>query len=67
MSPLCPYVVKIFFSSYDLDTWHAYGAQAINDDPHLTLTYFTASSNLVNYVFERLKLLQSHKMGTCSK
>ena len=39
--------------SYDLETWHvASGTQAlqflyINDDPELTLTYFTARSNLV--------------------
>ena len=38
--------------SYDLETWHVVsGTQAlqsyINDDPGLTLTYFTARSNLV--------------------
>ena len=32
----------------------------INDDPGLTLTYFTARSNLVAYAFEWEKLLQSH-------
>ena len=37
---------------YDLETWHvASGTQAlqscINDGPGLTLTYFTARSNLV--------------------
>ena len=42
--------------SYDLETWHvAFGTQALqslyNDDPGLTLTYFTARSNLVPYVF----------------
>ena len=42
--------------SYDLETWHvALGTQAlqscINDDPGLTLTYFTARSNLVPYAF----------------
>ena len=42
--------------SYDLETWHvALGLQAlqnyINDDPGLTLTYFTARSNLVPYAF----------------
>ena len=31
----------------------------INDDPGLTLTYFTARSNLVAYIFEWGKLLQS--------
>ena len=43
--------------SYDLETWHvALGTQKlykiyINDDPGLTLTYFTARSNLVPYAF----------------
>ena len=41
---------------YDLETWHvALKTQAlqiyINDDPGLTLTYFTARSNLVLYAF----------------
>ena len=40
----------------------------INDDPGLTLTYFTARSNLVADTFEWGKVLQSHLMGkTCSK
>ena len=30
--------------SYDIETWHIF---YINDDPGLTLTYFTARSNLV--------------------
>ena len=34
----------------------------INDDPGLTLTYFTARSNWVNCTFELGKLLQSHLM-----
>ena len=54
-----PIMVKTFKNlllqnrkSYDLETWHvASGTQAykvyINDDPGLTLTYFTARSNLV--------------------
>ena len=39
--------------SYDLEIWHvALGTQVfINDDPGLTLTYFTARSNLVPYAF----------------
>ena len=46
--------------SYDLETWHvALGTQAlqslykvyINGDPGLTLTYFTARSNLVTLAF----------------
>ena len=54
--------------SYDLETWHdvASGTQALQslyDDPGLTLTYFTARSNLVAYTFEWGKLLQSHLMG----
>ena len=32
----------------------------INDDPGLTLTYFTARSNWVTYTFEWGKLLQSY-------
>ena len=34
----------------------------INDDPGLTLTYFTARSNWVTCTFEWGKLLQSHLM-----
>ena len=34
----------------------------INDDPGLTLTYFTARSNWVTCMFEWGKLLQSHLM-----
>ena len=42
--------------SYDLETWHvALRTQAlqvcINDDPGLTLTYFTARSNLETKAF----------------
>ena len=35
----------------------------INDDPGMTLTYFTARSNWAAYSFEWEKLLQSHLMG----
>ena len=35
----------------------------INDDPVLTLTYFTARSNWVNYTFDWVKLLHSSLMG----
>ena len=61
--PPCPYMVKTFKNlllqnqkSYDLETWHvALGTQVlqnyINEDPGLTLTYFTARSNLVLYAF----------------
>ena len=54
--------------SYDLETWHvALGTQAlqnfyINDDPGLTMTYFTARSNWVICMFQWGKLLQSHLM-----
>ena len=34
----------------------------INDDPGLTMTYFTARSNWVAYTFEWGKLFQSHLM-----
>ena len=43
--------------AYDLETWYvASGARVLpsllkNDDPGLTLTYFTARSNLVPYAF----------------
>ena len=33
-----------------------------NDDPRLTLTYFTARSNLVSYAYIWGKLLESHLM-----
>ena len=53
----------------DLVTWHAALVNQvfqkllyINDDPGLTLTYFTARSYLVAYEFESGKLLQSHLM-----
>ena len=35
----------------------------INDEPGLTLTYFTAKSNWVAHTFKWGKLLQSHLMG----
>ena len=57
--PPCSYMVKSFKNllqnqkSYDLETCHvALGTQAfINDDPGLTLTYFTARSNWVTCTF----------------
>ena len=36
----------------------------INDDPGLTLTYFTERSNWVTYAFEWGKVLQSNLMWT---
>ena len=62
---------KIFFSRTKgpmtlwLSMWH-WGLGPIiicsNDDPRLTLTYFTARSNLVSYAFIWGKLLESHLM-----
>ena len=54
--------------SYDLKTWHVsswtkFYKVYINDDPGLTLTYFTAMSNKVTYMIEWGKLLQSHLIG----
>ena len=48
-------------NAYDLETWYvASGAGVLqvcsNDDPRLTLTYFTARSNLVPYAFVREKV-----------
>ena len=39
--------------AYDLETWYVldYHQVCSNDDPELTLTYFTARSNLVPYAF----------------
>ena len=60
---------KIFFSRTKepmilwLGMWH-WGLEPIivcsNDDPRLTLTYFTARSNFVSYAFIWGKLLESH-------
>ena len=66
-----PFVVKTLKSlllnrqSYDLETWHVHHGLklfkiCINDDLGFTLTYFTARSNLIAYMFEWGKLLQSH-------
>ena len=51
--------------SYDLETWHVASGPKhykayINDDPGLTLTYFTARSNWVTCTFGWGK--QSHLM-----
>ena len=53
--------------SSDLETLHvALGTQAlqsyINDDPGLTLTYFTTGSNWVTCTFEWGKTVKSHLM-----
>ena len=57
--PPCPYMVKtlknlLFWNqkAYDLECWYRvlmYYQVCSNDDPKLTLTYFTARSNLVPY------------------
>ena len=64
-----PYMVKTFKNlllqnqkAYHLETWHvALGLKLyklyINDDPGLTLTYFTTRSNWVTCTFEWEKLL----------
>ena len=54
----------------DLETWYAaLGARVLsqdcsNDDPGLTLTYFTAMSNLVPYAFvwEKCKTMDFQKL-----
>ena len=57
-------ILKLGMQHGELKLYKVY----INDDPVLTLTYFTARSNWVAYSFEWGKLLQSHLMGkTCSK
>ena len=59
-----PMILKLGMQHQRLKFYKVY----INGDPGLTLTYFTARSNLVTYTFEWGKLLQSHLMGkTCSK
>ena len=61
--PPCPYIVKTFKNlllrnqkADDHETWYAASGTQIllffsNDDPGLTLTCFTARSNLVPYAF----------------
>ena len=60
-----PMILKLGMQYRELKLYKVY----INDDnPVLTLTYFTARSNWVAYSFEWGKLLQSHLMGkSCSK
>ena len=67
----CPYMVKTFknlllwnHKADDLETWYAalvlkYYQMCSNDDPELTLTYFTARSNLVPFVCCMGKCLSS--------
>ena len=74
--PPCPYIVKTFKKNFFRikspmmlklgmqHLWLKLYKVCINVDPWLTLTYFMARSNLVAYVFECGKLLQSHLMGS---
>ena len=52
-------ILKLGMYHWGLKLYKVY----INDDPVLTVTYFTARSNWVAYTFEWGKLLQSHLMG----
>ena len=75
--PPCPYMVKTLKNlllrnqkADDLETWYAAsGARVLpNYDPGLTLTYFTARSNLVPYasVWEKGKTMDfSEPFGVC--
>ena len=57
-------ILKLGLQQQGLKLYKVY----INDDPGLTLTYFTTRSNWVAYTFVSENLLQSHLMGkTCSK
>ena len=51
-------ILKLGMKHWGLKFYKVY----INDDPGLTLTYFTARSNWVTCMFEWGKLLQSHLM-----
>ena len=51
-------ILKLGMYHWGLKLYKVY----INDDPGLTLTYFTARSNWVTCTFEWEKLLQSHLM-----
>ena len=52
-------ILKLGMQHWGLEFYKVY----INDDPGMTLTYFTARSNLAAYVFGWEKLLQSHLKG----
>ena len=54
-----PMVLKLGIWHRGLELYKVF----MNDDPWLTLTFFTARSNWVTYTFESGKLLQSHLMG----
>ena len=67
--PPCPYMLNFFFQKHllwnrkanEFETWYAALSTRVlssysNDTPGLILTYFTARSNLVRYVFVRKKV-----------
>ena len=57
-------ILKLGFLHQEPELYKLY----INDDPEMTLTYFTPMSNLDAYTFEWEKLSKSHLMvKTCSK
>ena len=59
-------ILKLGMKHRDLKLYKVY----INDDPGLTLTYFTAMSNWVAYISKWGKLLQGYLIGgggDCSK
>ena len=82
--PPCPYLVKTFKKNLllwnqmadDLESWYAAsGTQVqpscLNDNPGLTLTYFTSMSNLVHYAFlwgkGKTIVVCDLKVGRCSQ
>ena len=85
--PSCPYMVKTIKDIFlwnrkadDLETWYTALSTRVlcsNDAPGLTLTYFTARSNLVHYAFvwEKVKTMDFSettvvydiKVGRCSQ
>ena len=52
-------ILRLGMQYQELKLYKAY----INDDPGLTLPYFTSRSNWLGYTLEWGKLLQSHLMG----
>ena len=54
-----PMILKVGMQHQGLKLYEVY----INDDPGLTMTYFTARSNWVAVMFQWGKRLQSHLMG----
>ena len=52
-------ILKLGMQHQEFKLYKAY----INDDPGLTMPYFTSRSNWVAYTLEWGKLLQSHLMG----